>query len=162
MNVQHNRVTFCRLPKEGSGEQIEFWASNCEKLADVLERVPYDKHKQHTWIRNGAKNHCGSSGCALGWACMSDEFPGLQYTYDPRNPNTYRPTINGLVPDDPDVYEWAMAGSTFFGDAVTDTLFSNSSWEKDDLIKYLRGFAKAYRNNEEWEYAAMVDNVDDD
>ena len=102
------------------------------KLGDFLASVPDDKFDLENWRNNGEegmdsdysvddedlKTGCGTTGCAVGWACTIPEFKeaGLSYT-------GVTVSYGGLVC-------WA-AVQEFFGLSFMEAqyLFSNASYK---------------------------------
>ena len=123
-------------------EHMLFYADNCERLADYMERLPREEHNQARYA-----NPCGTPACALGWAAFSNLFEGLQFGVKPNkaDPSGYPiallPVINGGR------FNWDDAGRYFFGRAAETRVFDNLSLSKGEVVARLRGVAAVYR---EW------------
>lgn len=136
--------------KGDTDRRLEFMASNCEKLADLMERVPKQNHNQDTFIEgdgqfpdNKNQHACGTVACGLGWAALSHVIPGLQYKFDnPLKPSfdSVTPTVNG------EEASWGEAGYMFFGEDAFEETFMETSLSKEQLIENLREHACIYRS----------------
>jgi len=53
--------------------------NNLIKLAALLDTVPPERFDLNYWQRTLklADPTCNTTACAIGWACLSNEFPGL-------------------------------------------------------------------------------------
>ena len=122
-------------------EHMLFYADNCERLADFMERLPAEEHNQGRYA-----NPCGTPACALGWAAFSNLFEGLQFGVKPAGypggyPLTLLPVINGGR------FDWDKTGRYFFGRAAETRVFDNPSLSKRKVVARLRDVATVYR---EW------------
>lgn len=121
-------------------EHMLFYADNCERLADYMERLPAEEHNQGRYA-----NPCGTPACALGWAAFSNLFEGLQFgvlpsSADPTDdPLKLLPVINGGR------FNWDEAGRYFFGMAAETRVFDNPSLTKGAVVARLRDLAAEYR-----------------
>lgn len=123
-------------------EHMTFYADNCERLANYMERLPEEEHNQGRYA-----NPCGTPACALGWAAFSNLFEGLQFGVNPSvadpaaDPIVLMPVINGGC------FNWNEAGRYFFGMAAETRVFDNPSLSKRKVVARLRDVATVYR---EW------------
>lgn len=124
------KVTYVTLPLSNQQK-----AANCIKLADLLERLTPEQHRQEIFI-----NACGTAGCALGWAALSNKFPGLQWTHD-RDLEGFSidylqvPVVNGNVSN------WLDVSAKFFG-LESWAIFGNSDHSRETIIESLRKLAR--------------------
>lgn len=105
-----------------------------KELQNVLNSVPEDQFDLGVWIegvdKEGKKSseligHCGTSACAVGWACTHPKFneQGLKYGIDdPVWEKVYTPMYNGKS-------SWDAVGE-FFGISyqLSDLLFDEGSY----------------------------------
>lgn len=109
-------------------------------LADKIESLPKERHRQNTWANIPEDNECGTTGCALGIAAMSHIIPGLQFKAE--SSCTYKfvaPTIDG------EATSWDEAGKVFFGNQVLWDIFQVSHLTREQVIHELRRFADTGR-----------------
>lgn len=84
-------------------------------LADFLDQLPSDQFDLHTWLETGnlndkavaeltvaemlAEKDCGTTACAIGWACTIPEFQeaGLKYHYDYDGIYVGQPPADGVT-----------------------------------------------------------------
>lgn len=115
-----------------AAEVRAFHARNCLALAERLAALPDALFNQGSWS-SPARNECGTTACALGWAALSHVIPGLQYLPDESCSGAqHAPTANGLK------QSWYRAGRMFFGDRATDELFSRPNGSRAAAIAKLR------------------------
>ena len=50
--------------------------NNLLKLADLIDALQPEQFDLETWQQSGDTG-CGTVACAIGWACLSKEFPNL-------------------------------------------------------------------------------------
>ena len=121
-------------------EHLLFYADNCERLADYMERLPAEEHDQSRYA-----NPCGTPACALGWAAFSNLFEGLQFGVKPSkadpasDPLIMLPVVNGGY------FNWDDAGRYFFGMAAETRVFDNPDLSKGEVVARLREVAAEYR-----------------
>jgi hypothetical protein len=124
--MKYSKITYTK------GKQN--FAKNCLKLARILEtQVPA---KQFDMLFYGRRHACSTHGCALGWAAMSNLFPGLQYTLRVIHDQYIVPVINGKVSF------WEDAGVQFFGEAYCDIMLNTKYRSPKQVAKELRQWAK--------------------
>lgn len=130
-------------------DRARFYADNCETLANFLESKPDEAHNQSVWTRPDDEAPCGTVGCALGWAAMSQIIDGLQYalmssacaTDDIFARRQFVPTINGREAG------WDEAGRAFFGQRVLNQVFLSTTLDKQQTIDTLRAEARRLHDN---------------
>lgn len=121
-------------------EHMTFYADNCERLANYMERLPEEDHNQTRYA-----NPCGTPACALGWAAFSNLFEGLQFGVLPNSadptgdPLTLLPVINGGR------FNWYDTGRYFFGMAAETRVFDNLDLSERAVVARLREVAAEYR-----------------
>jgi hypothetical protein len=110
--------------------------ANCAKLADIMEGLRPGQHKQDAFAVHmpgpDNPNACGTAGCALGWACMSDQFPGLQYMAEPR----FKPVVNGKRE------ELSNTAVSYFGANAWLAVFVHGDLSTREVIRRLRAIAR--------------------
>ncbi len=122
-------------------KHLKFYAANCRKLANYMEKLPDQLHVQGTWAHSDTTepNVCGTPACALGHAAYSNEFPGLQFGINGTACSGYQqiidPVINGGRTD------WETAGMYFFGQDAQDQIFNAGHWTKNEVVNRLRRLA---------------------
>lgn len=126
---------------------------NCARLADILKDVPKRAFHMGTWAHatEDERNHCGTVGCAMGWAAMSGRIPRLQYAAfnihdtgryyftalaDVAKADYLEPVLDGKSSS------WASAGYELFGGDTYDYVFIGKYRRKGDVIRALRRLAK--------------------
>jgi hypothetical protein len=103
-----------------------------------MERLTPRQHEQSTYV-----NECGTAGCAMGWAAMSNEFAGLQYCQQVTrfgHRMYYEPVVNGRISD------WTDAGQMFFGPEIEHGIFSRVNLGREAIIEELRRSAARMRD----------------
>jgi hypothetical protein len=155
------KYTKTDLSKIGSKEHRE----NAAKLADFLENdIPVGaNHDNYNWVIGLKENLCGTSACALGWAALSNRFPGLQLgmsspltkektAVKSANSSGYRLKIMDnweRVPHsvlvNGKVSSWEIAGTSFFGEQVYGKVFCVSGLSTELVVAKLRSFARSGR-----------------
>jgi hypothetical protein len=122
--MKYSKITYTK------GEQD--FAKNCLKLARILETQVPDKYFD---MRIYAEQYdCNTIGCALGWAAMSNQFPGLQYQLLPNH--EVQPVFNG------ETCFWPNVGPLFFGKAYYGIMIDTSARSPKQVAKELRQWAK--------------------
>lgn len=130
--------------------------ANCAILADLLESLPDNKVRMNRWA--ATRNECGTVGCALGWAAMSGQFPGLEwgvcrwgdFSDSPEWATTLKQAEEFLKDDEgeavPIVFggksDWQSAGEEYFGEKTLCKVFLKSKSRKPTVIKRLRNLAE--------------------
>lgn len=113
-------------PKGCSKERYKFLSDNCIKLAEFLETLPDSQHDQRVWA---TKSHCGTVGCALGWAAQIGMLEDLELENGPWN--LKHPAAG-----------WMHAGNAYFGNQATNEIFLNVDRNRIDTINALYNEAR--------------------
>lgn len=134
--------------------RLEYYAQNCRRLIGILKALKPGQHTQWQWIGDPPSNECTTAGCALGWAAMSNHFPGLQWTTDAMMGRIYAgaqyetsAVLNGRVES------WRNAARKVFGTLANDAWDGDNS--KQEVIRYLTHTAATY---EKWHREGIAIN----
>lgn len=138
--MKYAEVQRIRLPKPDSVEELQFFTANCRTLAAIMRRLHDEQHEQRVWVLGNLNTPCGTRGCALGWAAMSGEIRGLQYSYPKGTKQglSVYPVVNG------ERDSWIHAGVKFFGARACQYIFSNGELSKKGIINRLNALAALY------------------
>lgn len=84
------------------------------KLAEFLEGVPPEHFDMRIW---GTDAECGTSGCAIGWACQVPEFKdaGLALVQTARPSRMFAPAIIGVTDISDPYFSASDVIEDFFG-----------------------------------------------
>lgn len=110
---------------------------NCLKLADVLEAIPEDRFDMAEW---GRESECGTTACALGWAVLSNAFPGLSAI----RLRCYGGGICLAPAIDAVETSWGNAGRRYFGYDVWENVFLGGAAKREEVIEQLRHYGTTY------------------
>lgn len=146
MKRQLTPFTYSDIPKLGTKARRLWQADNCDTLADFMDALPNEKHKQEVFCQVSSETECGTAGCAMGWAAMSGLFDGLQYGVerDSRGQplSLTFPVVNGARG-----HNWLGAGDMFFGEwASRHRVFARSVLSKNEVVLRLRQCANTLRS----------------
>lgn len=144
-----NKVDVKLLKLSNSKARYRFLINNHRKLIRIMKSLTPEQHHQEIWAEDNHRSPCGTSACALGWAALSEQLPGLEW-YKFRTDNRgmmYLPQINGGylgdaatadVNTDTHQMVWEIAGLAYFGDGTFNTVFANPTHSKNRVILRLQ------------------------
>lgn len=102
--ASHTFVDPKLLQPSDSAARRRFLITNHNKLIRRMRKLSHGQHLQSTFIEPVDENsRCGTSACALGWAVIGGDIPGLQYvqfTYESKEEYEQKqvamlPIVNG-------------------------------------------------------------------
>lgn len=111
---------------------------NHKRLIAIMEALPEEKHRQSIWSRyldnDPRPEACGTSACALGWAALSGEIPGLSYKPNKKF-HEFAPVLDG---HEVGLCGWAFVGEQCFGHETQERVFDLGWLTKNQVIDKLK------------------------
>lgn len=117
---------------------------NHKRLIAIMEALPEEKHRQSIWGRyldnDPRPEACGTSACALGWAALSGEIPGLsckpnEKFHECMKFHEFKPVLDG---HEADLSGWRFVGERCFGPVTQERVFDIAWLTKDQVIDKLK------------------------